>query len=283
MVLPVRVNGSAPLRFILDTGFPMSAIDLRAARAAGLRLGPGPELSGVGPASFPGMRARGVRLDLHGVSSLRLDLAAFPMEALATQGGGPVNGILGMDVIGRWAVEIDYAARTLRLHAPGSYDCPDGCAVVPWVREGGEWFVTARVLADGRPPVAGRFRLDTGSGGALALTRPFAEAHGLLAATPGTVDGTAFGIGGASRRRVGRLAALSIGPFRVERPVTAFAQDSAGELARDDFAGVIGADVLRRFRLVLDAPSRRVLFMEYRPDPPRHDAGEDTGWERVPR
>ena len=268
VVLQVRVNGSAPLRFILDTGFPVSAIDLRAANAAGLRTQPGPELSGVGPAFWRGMRARDVRLGLPGAPPLRLDLAAFPMDALATQSGGRIDGILGMDVIERWAVEIDYAAKTLRLHAPGSYPCASGCTAVPWTREGGEWFVAARVMADGHPPVAGRFRLDTGSGGALALTRPFVEAHGLLAATPGTVEGTAVGIGGLSRRRVGRVAALSIGPFVVERPVTAFVQDSAGEMARADFAGVIGADLLRRFRLVLDAQSRRVVFLEYSPDPP---------------
>ncbi|HEU0298127.1 MAG TPA: retropepsin-like aspartic protease, partial [Longimicrobium sp.] len=232
VVLPVRVNGSAPLRFILDTGFPVSAIDLQAARAVGLRLGAGPDLSGVGPATVRGMQARGTRLQLPGVPSLRLDVAVFPMHALATQGGGRVDGVLGMDVVRRWGVEIDYAARTLRLHAPGSYGCGSGCAVVPWVRGGGEWFVTALVLVDGRPPVRGRFRLDTGSGGALALTRPFVEAHGLLQATSGTAEGTAFGIGGTSHRRVGRVAGLSIGPFLVERPVTAFAQDSAGELAR---------------------------------------------------
>jgi Aspartyl protease len=190
------------------------------------------------------------------------------MDALATQSGGRIDGILGMDVIERWAIEINYAAGTLRLHAPGSYRCPNGCTAIPWVQEGGEWFVTGRVMAAGRPPVAGRFRLDTGSGGALALTRPFVEAHDLLAATPGTVDGTAVGIGGMSRRRVGRLAALSIGPFVIEQPVTAFAQDSVGEMARADLAGVIGADILRRFRLVLDAQSQRVLVLEYRPDPP---------------
>lgn len=190
------------------------------------------------------------------------------MDSLATQSGGRIDGILGMDVIERWAVEIDYATRTLRLHAPGSYRCPNGCTAIPWVRKGREWFVTGRVVADGRPPVAGRFRLDTGSGGALALARSFVEAHGLLAATPGTVEGTAAGIGGVSRRHVGRVAALSFGPFVVERPVTAFAQDSLGEMARADFAGVIGADILRRFHLVLDAHSHRILVLEYRPDTP---------------
>ena len=268
VVLPVRVNGSAPLRFILDTGFPVSSIDLRAARAAGLRTVPGPELSGVGPALWQGRRAQRVRLVLPGAPPLRLDLAAFPMDALATQSGGRIDGILGMDVIERWAVEIDYATRTLRLHAPGSYRCAVGCTAIPWLREGGEWFVAAQVMAAGRPPAAGRFRLDTGSGGALALTRPFVEAHDLLAATPGTVEGNAVGIGGMSRRRVGRVAALAFGPFVVERPVTAFAQDSGGEMARADFAGVVGADILRRFRLVLDAQSQRVLVLEYRPDPP---------------
>ncbi|HEX6039493.1 aspartyl protease family protein [Longimicrobium sp.] len=268
VVLPVRVNGSAPLRFILDTGFPVSAVDLRAARAAGLQTASGPQLSGVGPAFRQGRRARSVRLDMPGAPPLRVDLAAFPLDGLATQSGGRIDGILGMDVIERWAVEIDYATRTLRLHAPGSYRCANGCTEIPWVRKGGEWFVTARVMAATRPPVAGRFRLDTGSGGALALTRPFVDAHDLLAATPGTVEGTAVGIGGMSRRRVGRLAALSIGPFVVERPVTAFAQDSVGEMARADFGGVIGADILRRFRLVLDAHSQRILVLEYRPDPP---------------
>ena len=58
-----------------------------------------------------------------------------------------------MDVIERWVVEIDYAARTLLLHAPGSYRCAVGCTPIRWLRAGGEWFVTARVMA------AGRFRL----------------------------------------------------------------------------------------------------------------------------
>jgi len=110
-------------------------------------------------------------------------------------------------------------------------------------------------------PFEALFLLDTGVRLSV-FNSPFAKKHGLAAQSPRTLSGvTGFGIGGASKGIVGRVKGIRIGSFLFENPVMSFSTDVSGALADTTLAGIIGADFLSRFTVILDY-RRSQIFLE---------------------
>ena len=83
---------------------------------------------------------------------------------------------------------------------------------------------------------------------------PFARGHGLPSPSQRVFYAGAAGrgLGGASRADIGRLAELRLGSIRLAAPVALFSRDTSGFFSWSGRAGVIGTEVLRRFRVLLD-------------------------------
>lgn len=67
------------------------------------------------------------------------------------------------------------------------------------------------------------------------------------------------GVGGDTKYVEARISRLKLGRHIITRPVASLSQDAEGLGAGDD-AGTIGSDLLRRFTVVLDYRSRRMLL-----------------------
>jgi len=119
------------------------------------------------------------------------------------------------------------------------------------------------VLSDGRS-VPGEFMVDTGWRSGVTLNAPFSKAKRIPRTVEKTIEGiTGIGIGGPTKDVIGRISSLKLGQFAVERPVVAFSK--SGIASDDSFSGIIGGEVLRRFKVVLDYPGQQ-MFLEPNPN-----------------
>ena len=59
---------------------------------------------------------------------------------------------------------------------------------------------------------------------------------------------------------VGRLPNLQLGHFTLTDPVVHFAQDQKGAFASSDFSGVIGGELLRRFKVIFDYAHKQMIL-----------------------
>ena len=114
-------------------------------------------------------------------------------------------------------------------------------------------------VATGGTSLATSALLDTGSDGSIGFTRPFVDKHHLLEDRM-TVAGFGMGVGGEAAVMIGRLDALRLGPFAFSRPVVGFSRATQGATASDARDGIMGAEVLRRFTVILDYPHRRAIL-----------------------
>src|SRR4051794_27270180 len=112
-----RVNASAPLWFILDTGASATILNERVAKELGLRAGRRERGTGTGGAIEVGM-IDGVTLSMPGVEVSDQTVGAFPLDQFAPVAGRQVGGIIGYDFIKEFVLEIDYAAGVLNLYEP---------------------------------------------------------------------------------------------------------------------------------------------------------------------
>jgi len=185
--------------------------------------------------------------------------------------GLQVDGVLGVELFKRLAVQLDYGRRELLLADPADFVAPPSAQALPLAFFG--HFPGVAGVLDGVP---GQFWLDTGNRGGLVLHAPFVEAHG-LAGRYRTSDVTTigWGIGGRAQGRLARAGRLSLGSLHVDGPVLRLPLAHDGPLAMRHVAGNIGGEILRRFVVAFDY-SRRVVHLA-----PGVDAGQPFAADRA--
>lgn len=123
MTVPVKFNGKGPYTLIFDTGAPMSIVNNRLARDAGL-------LKDKPVALFAPFGSRGeVKIkdfEVGGQKATDVKVAVMdhPTVELFSKHFGPIDGIVGFPFFARYKVTVDYQKKTLTFE-PGTYNPPD--------------------------------------------------------------------------------------------------------------------------------------------------------------
>lgn len=262
VLLQVRVNDSDSLRFILDTGADTSVIDAQQAKT--LRLKPQGKIVGSGgggtaEATF----TKGVAVSLQGVQLLDQTIYVLPLESLSAL-GRKIDGVIGNDILKEFVVEIDYSARTINLYEPQGYRYSGAGEIIPLMMDESLLFVRASITPEGRAPIEAKFEIDSGSTGAVLLNTPFVKNHKVLASVPKTIQTNIGGVGGMAKMLIGRVKSLRLGRFVIDHPITRFSQATQGDYASSKYDGLIGGEILRRFKVIFDY-SRRQMILEPNP------------------
>jgi hypothetical protein len=253
-----------PLLMILESGAGMTMLDVGAAERLGLQTSGAIAGAGAGASEVTVKLAGIPSLAVGGVSVPRMQVSVGALDALQRQTGRRFDGLLGYDVLSRFVVELDYARGRVTFHDPATFRYDGAGEVLPFRLEMNLIHIPATIVPENGAPIAGEFVLDTGCGGqvAVALAAPFARGHGLPTPSQRVMyaGSAGRGIGGASRADIGRLAELRLGPIKLASPVALFSRDTSGFFSWSGRAGVIGTEVLRRFRVFLDYPGRRIAL-----------------------
>jgi hypothetical protein len=132
------------------------------------------------------------------------------------------------------------------------------------VLAGGMPFIRLQVYLPGMQPIEGLFLVDCPHPGTIIINRPFVEENQLLEAARRNhrrlVTQFTEGVNGKSEVPYGRIDEIKIGPFSLNQPVVGFSQAKAGALAQSEFAGILGAEILRRFRVIFDFSRERMIL-----------------------
>jgi hypothetical protein len=249
-----------PAWFLLDSAATGMSVDLALAREAGLALAGHLSARGGGSQVVSGKLAHDLTLELPGLSLHEPAVAAIPLRQLSPAFGFPFDGLLGSDLFRRFVVETDYQHRRMIVHELGHAPAPkDAIAIPVTLDEVSFAYVDARLTLPGRPPVSGRFLVDSGVDGSVVLNRPFVERY-RLAAGQALLDVSGTGAGGKTALSVGFGEWLDLGPISIGRPIVTFARDTSGSYADPRYAGLLGSKALCLFDVVYDYPRRRLLL-----------------------
>jgi len=132
---------------------------------------------------------------------------------------------------------------------------------VPVTVEGdGNIFARAQVSFANRPPLAGKFEVDTGSTGALSLNAPFVRRHGLERAVRAGRTTRMGGVGGTAEALVARANMVRLGGHELRAPVVRLSRATRGALAAAGADGLLGGEIFRRFRMTVDLTRRRIYL-----------------------
>ena len=263
ILVPVRINGSAIYDFVLDTGSPVMLLAApELADSMQLERGRRLTMHGAGRGEAPeAWRSTGATLSIVTTGDI-IELTGEPIFVLAENPsfgaylGVRSYGIVGRALFDRFVVEIDFELNRLVLHDPERY-----------VYQGlGE--VIALRLVGGHPHCEGTLVLPNGdrrrldlvidSGAGSALTVIEDGSGGLPAPASAVPRRLGRGLNGEIQGVVTRLPRLELGSMILNDIVTSFARRQSGIAPRAQ--ANLGADVLRRFRVVFDYRHRRMIL-----------------------
>jgi predicted aspartyl protease len=260
--LSVRVNEKGPLSFILDSGAAFDVLDTEQAKALNMKLSDETTVRGAGEGSVQTAVGTGLSLSLKGLEILKPSITILPIHSsISNNEGRAVDGLLGYDFFKHFVVEIDYARNRINIYEPKTYQYAGRGKIIPLAENRGHIFINSTlVLADDRQlPV--RLLVDTGAKMAVMLNTPFVNAQKLIGTTPQIDSVTGIGVGGEYRSAVARIESLGLGPFTIKEPVITLSRSKTGVLAGADYDGIIGAEILRRFKVIIDY-SRQQMIVE---------------------
>lgn len=260
--LRVRVNGSEPLWFGLDSGTEQTLISQRQAKALNLKLQGGMQAAGSGEETVDFALARNVSFSLPGVDFTLAEVGVLALEFASPVEGQIIGGLLGYDFIRRFVVEIDYTAHVINLYRPRGYRYRGRGEIVPVRMMDNNPYIPVKVVLPGLRPVNGMFLIDSGADTDVGFYSPFVKKHKLLDSAQETTEASTLGIGGASKVRIGHATNVQLGRAVIINPVVEFSQATRGDDAGTIGAGLIGGKLLRQFKTVIFDPSRhRIIFV----------------------
>jgi hypothetical protein len=261
--MQASLNGSQPLWMMLDTGSSVTVFDESLSKTLDIRF------LGEGDAYGPG-QGSAQKLAFASHATLRFageelgdqTVATLPLEWFSREVGRSTDGFLGSNVFRNYVVEIDYVNQVLRLHDPAAYSYSGPGQRLPlqfiWDNIPS---VRAGVVAEDGTEVSGIFLVDSGATTALWLTKAFSNANPEFLSVQDTIEvPNVVAVGGELSARLGRVPAIKLGGFVVSNPLTQFSQNTSGILATPDLAGIIGAQMLRRFRVIFDYPHGEMIL-----------------------
>ena len=259
VIIPTSVNGSRKLKLILDTGMPFDGVylfhkefadEIDMAGAIEVKV-PG---AGSGEASTALMIENG-RLAFGDVSvdSQRVIVA----QSSHTQ-RFPTDGIIGWNLFGHYAVEIDYDLEMITLHDTSGFKADSSWQIVPIIIKRNLPFFDGLLEVIAGKQVPAKLYIDLASEEALELlVRPDAEFT-----VPDSLEKEYLGTGlsGDIHGQRGFCHRLKLGEFELKNIPTAFAPAEVRS-KQEGADGILGNDLVRRFNVIFDY-SHNCLYLK---------------------
>jgi hypothetical protein len=186
------------------------------------------------------------------VSHQQIGLLDFPVPP-----GFEFDGVIGYDFINAFVVEIDYLKKTMNLYDPATYRYQGKGEIIPISIAGRRIpFVNTTITFEKGPPLEAMLEIDTGADRTIIFSGPSVAKNKLVERMPGTSQGEGRGAGGEQKILVGKVKTTRLGKFLFSNlPVGLVLADDGKE---ED--GVIGGEIFRRFKLILDYSRQRMIL-----------------------
>ena len=241
-----------PATAILDTGVSYSVLSRRFADAAALKVSAGGNATAIGGVVPIGWAATRI-VAFGGLTRRGGGLTVATLPALATGSAEPVDLLVGRDLTGAYALDIDYAARRFRLLPSGRMPFRGATAPLAISRDRLVYVSEITLGAARLRPMV----VDTGDGSAVTVT-----AGGWTAARVAGVRTTttiSFGLAGTVTSTIGVVPALGLGELTA-RNVEVRVEPVRGFSESIEAAGRIGSGFLQNYRVLLDPTARRMIL-----------------------
>lgn len=241
-----------PATAILDTGVSYSVLSRRFAERAALKVRPGGNATAIGGVVDIGWTPTAT-IAMGGLTRRGGGLTVATLPAIATGSADAVDLLVGRDLTGGFAFDIDYAGRRFRLLPSGRLPFRGFTAPLSISRDRLVYVSEITLGAARLRPMV----VDTGDGSSVTVTAGgWANAR-----LPGirTTTAISFGLAGAVTSTIGIVPTLRLGELTA-RNVEIRVEPAGGFSDSIEAAGRIGSGFLQNYRVLLDPTAGRMIL-----------------------
>lgn len=266
IILPVTINGSDTLNFILDTGVRYPIItELPFVNKLNLNYMVPVEIKGLAEGeTLTAYRSGNNVISLDGMVARNQEVQMIIDEnfQISHMLGIPVHGLIGFNLFKDYVVRVDYQDQEITLYRPEHYKYRDrrNDIILPLHFQGNKPLIRTSIMTEDKTEVPVLLMVDTGASDALWLSeksddRISVPRNNISAFLGRGLSGDLFGT-------KGRIDAVWVGPLVLPRPIVSFPEDSlVSELiSANDRNGTLGAEILRRFVVTIDYRNARMTL-----------------------
>lgn len=248
----MTLNGKAASA-VLDTGVSYTVASADFARSVGLKAAAQGSAAAIGGTVPVGWAAVG-DVGIGGLTRRGGRVAVADLKAIATGGTSPVDVLVGADLLGHAALDIDYDARRFRLMPSGRMPFRGTTVPLSIAGDSGVYLTELTIGARRLRPVI----VDTGDGSAVTLSS--AAWNTTREANRATTSALAYGLGGAIVTDLTVLPQLRLGPLVARQVEVRIERGEGGFSQRTATAGRIGSALLQRYRVLMDPRAGRMIL-----------------------
>ncbi|HOW24939.1 MAG TPA: aspartyl protease family protein [Bacteroidales bacterium] len=261
VVIPVKINGLLPSKFILDSGVALTLLtqkeictllEIPCDRKISLPV--------IGTLdSVTGCISTGVRIDLPGVKSLGQNLVVLDEDYLNLKNflGNNVQGIIGYDLFRNFVVEVDYINKMITFIHPDHFKPPRRHECIPMDIINNRPYIPCDVTTEDGHTQTIPLLMDLGASFAVMFEIDSAQVIDIPLKNIETVVGR--GLGGDINGLVGRIRGFRIGSYQLNEVIASYYDKyQTPEPSSEVRQGAIGGDILSRFHLFIDYNGKRL-------------------------
>ncbi|MDP2236426.1 MAG: aspartyl protease family protein [Bacteroidales bacterium] len=255
IIVPVIVNDSVPMCFILDTGVRTTLLTNENLDKLEVAYSRPVVISGLGTAKeIKAYLASNVTLHLPGITGKGQTLIVLGEDYLNLQNhlGVEVHGVLGYDFFNHFIVQINYDSKQINVYNPGHFKKGKKYTSFDLVIENGRPYIDANFIQLNGVKNAGRFLIDSGASHSLLLETDKDSTLAIPEKTINTIVG--WGLGGEIEGELGRLKSFNLGDFEFKNVMASFVSglQSPKLISGEARIGSIGGELISRFTTVYD-------------------------------
>lgn len=266
IVVPVVLNNTLPLKFIIDTGVRTAILtqktftdilNLPYARKYTL-AGPG------GEKLIDAFVVNNVSLQLPGIEGKGHALLVLEDDYLELRNylGTDVHGILGYELFSRFTIEVDYEKRVLTIYRPNQFKKKRKFEKLPMkIEDTKPYIITPIVLEDGTV-ISAKLLVDSGASHGMMLDPGSDKRITIPEHIVSSIIGR--GLGGEITGKVGRIRSFELGSYKLENAIVNFPDpNSYMDTLKNTTSfrnGTLGGEILSRFTVVFNFPKEEIYF-----------------------
>lgn len=267
VIIPVVVNKTLPLKFILDTGVRSTILtEKRYSELLGLVytrhftiMGPGKEKI------VDAYIAPNVTLDLPGVQGTGHAIVVLDQDFLNLPNylGTEVHGVLGYELFNRFVIKIDYDKKFIKLIDNKRFKAPRKYKELPITIEDTKPFVALPVTMGNGDQLLAKLLIDSGASNSLILEE---DSHASITIPENTITGSiGRGVGGEIFGEIGKIKELDVANYKLSNPIAYFPHsysyiDSLKFFDNVYRNGSVGGEILSRFKVIFDFRNEKIYL-----------------------
>lgn len=266
-VVPVVLNNTLPLKFIVDTGVRTAILTEKIySDILNLSYSRKYTISGAGGQKLvDAYLTNNVTFDMPGVHGQGHSMLVLDQDYLELKNsmGTEVHGILGYELFSRFVVTVNYETKRLILERPDKFKPRKSFQVLPITVEDTKPFIRVPLAMTDSAKLIAKLLVDSGASHGIFLE---IDSDSAVQVPKKNIDAVlGRGLGGIIIGKIGRVRQLSLGSYQLPNlianfPIDYIPKDSTQENNKKHRNGSIGGDLLSRFTVVFDFPHEKIYL-----------------------